>query len=272
MGSNQLIERMDEIARKAGGLLLSRASEDLRVSRKNRHELVTAVDLESQEMLRKDLKELRPDAAFLGEEGWDGEVPAPPLWVVDPLDGTNNYAHGYPVYCVSIAYVDSRGVLAGCVFDPNRDESFTTVRGEGSLLNGEPVHATRVERLDKAILATGFPYHRRTESLGVSLAPLLYFLAHVDGIRRGGSAALDLCYVACGRLDGFWEEHLKPWDMAAGVLMVTEAGGKVSDVEGGGWNLASRGVIASGPMLHDKIEAGVDRDVDTGFRPSKRDS
>jgi myo-inositol-1(or 4)-monophosphatase len=264
MDPDDLVEGMTDAARRAGRLLVSRAGPDLLVERKNRHELVTATDLESQDMLRQELGRLLPEAAFLGEEGWGGEIPPAPLWVVDPLDGTNNYAHGYPVYCVSIAYVDQQGVLAGCVHDPNRDETFTSTRGKGCFLNGSPVETTVIGDLESALLATGFPYHRRIDGLGVSLKPLYYFLSRVDGIRRGGSAALDLCYVACGRLDGFWEEHLKPWDMAAGVLMVSEAGGKVSDVDGGSWSLSSRGVIASGPGLHEQIGAGVEKGFDAG--------
>jgi myo-inositol-1(or 4)-monophosphatase len=202
------------------------------------------------------LLEIDAEAGFLGEESWDGDFPAPPFWIVDPLDGTNNYAHGYPVWAVSIAYWNGSEIEHGCVFDPGRNETFSASKGSGTWLNGQRVFATGTEKISDCILATGFPYHRKESDLGLDLEVLKYFLGRVQGIRRGGSAALDLSYVACGRLDGFWEEHLKPWDMAAGYLLVTESGGAVSAYEGGKWMPASRGIVASGKPIHSEILHG----------------
>jgi len=253
-------DRIIEAAIEAGELLLRAASEGVRVMGKGTgHELVTSADLASQDLLQNRLRSVRPDAAFVGEEGWDGRLPDGPCWIVDPLDGTTNFAHGYPAWSVSIAFSEGGGVMeAGCVHDPARRETFSAVRGRGAFLNGRPVSVTTVTGLSSCLLATGFPYHRSLESPGADLGVLDYFLRRVQGIRRGGSAAIDLAYVACGRLDGFWEEHLKPWDMAAGALLVEEAGGEVSAYAGGRWTPASGGIAASGPRVHRDLVSGIE--------------
>lgn len=253
-----LIEEMEAVSKEAGGILLEVAEKGMSVTRKSSHELVTTADLRSEEFLKGRLSELLPGAGFMGEETSGAEFPEPPFWVVDPLDGTNNYAHGFPMFCVSVALWDGSGVTFGCVYDPLRDECFRAEAGGGCLLNGEPVFCTERRELSECLVATGFPYHRRREDLGMDLGALKYFLQRVQGVRRGGSAALDLAYVACGRLDGFFEEHLKPWDMAAGCLLVTEAGGRVTAYEGGEWRLGSGGVVASGPHVHRHMRRGVD--------------
>lgn len=244
-------------ARKAGKIILESFGSELGERIKESHELVTEADLQSQEFLEKVLRKLIPEAGFLGEEGFSGEKPDPPFWLVDPLDGTNNFAHGYPVFCVSIALVDSEGIHLGCIYDPNRDETFFSEKGKGAYLNGNRICVSKTSELESALLATGFPYHRKRGKLGFSIETLVHFLERVQGVRRGGSAALDLAYVACGRLDGFWEQHLKPWDMAAGVLMVEEAGGNAGDYSGGQWSLDSRGIIASNSMLYSKISGDI---------------
>lgn len=254
------MSRIGEIQRaaaEAGDILLSHASGDMGISRKSGHELVTTADLRSEEFLRERLREIEPDAGFLGEESSGGVLPKPPFWIVDPLDGTNNFAHGYPMFSVSIAYWDGDRVARGCVYDPVRKECFSAERGSGTFLNGTAVKCTEREDLSDCLVATGFPYHRREEDLGVDLSALEFFLGKVQGVRRGGSAALDLSYVACGRLDGFFEESLKPWDMAAGCLLVTEAGGSVSAYRGGEWSIFSQGVVASGRSIHGLMRIGV---------------
>lgn len=252
-----MIEAVIRAGEEAGGILVRAASEGFSVSTKEGHELVTTADHLSEEILRKRLGEIDGSASFVGEEGWSGELPDGPMWIVDPLDGTNNYAHGYPVFSVSIAFWDGSRLRVACVHDPTRGETFSAVYGGGTYLNGTRVSVTVVSSLSNCIFATGFPYHRREGDLGLDLGILRHFLGRVQGVRRGGSAALDLAYVCCGRLDGFWEEHLKPWDMAAGVLLVEEAGGVVSDFHGGGWSPASVGLAASGPDIHGELMRGI---------------
>lgn len=252
-----MINDIISAAKSAGSILLTTAEKGMQVSEKKGHELVTTGDLLSEEYLRKRLAEIRPEAGFIGEESWDGNYPDPPFWVVDPLDGTNNYAHGYPVYAVSIAFWNGSEIEAGCIYDPSRNELFSAVRGKGAKLNGFPIFTTDTGDLSRCIIATGFPYHRKPDSLGLNLGILEYFLGRVQGIRRGGSAALDLAYVASGRLDGFWEENLKPWDMAAGVLIVQEADGRISSFHGGLWNISSEGIVASGKSIHTRILKGI---------------
>jgi myo-inositol-1(or 4)-monophosphatase len=249
----ELIDRIGEAAVRAGGILLEYQRSGVNVDRKNGHELVTSADLASERFLRETLHELLPDSSFIGEESWDGTIPHSPFWVVDPLDGTNNYASSYPVFSVSIALVTDDEISHGVVYDPVRSEIFTAVRGNGAFLNGHPVMASESDSLGDVLLATGFPYGRKPGELGMDLSVLGRFLGLALGIRRGGSAALDLAYTACGRIGGFWEEHLNPWDMAAGVLLVEEAGGRTSGYDGEPWSLLSEGVIASGPGLFDAV-------------------
>jgi myo-inositol-1(or 4)-monophosphatase len=173
-------------------------------------------------------------------------------WIIDPLDGTVNFAHGFPMFCVSIAF-EVNGILEyGVVYEPLRDELFEAKRGGGAFLNGEAIRVSTVKRLEGALLATGFPYDIR-ERLPETLARMGRILGVAQGVRRAGSAALDLAYVAAGRLDGFWEEHLKPWDTAAGILLVQEAGGQITTIEGEAYRLASPTILASNGQLHGEI-------------------
>jgi myo-inositol-1(or 4)-monophosphatase len=244
------------IAEEAGVLLSARFGKPHRIEGKDGREFLTEVDLESQELIRTRLESSFPGIRFVGEEG-AGIDPEPPCWLVDPLDGTANYAHGYPFFSVSIAFVDRDGVASGCVHDPLRRETFSAERGHGAFLAGSRIGVSRLDNLYDSILATGFPYSRTVEDLGFDIRPLIYFLGRARGIRRSGSAALDLSYVACGRIDGFWEEHLRPWDMAAGALIVSEAGGRILGWGKGRWSINSGGVIAAAPGIMDALSEGI---------------
>jgi myo-inositol-1(or 4)-monophosphatase len=253
------LQAMADAAVHAGTILMEESRGGMEVRRKSSHELVTNADIRSEMFLRERLGAAEPGAGFLGEETSGKDFPEPPFWIVDPLDGTNNYAHGFPMFSVSLAYWDGSRVLCGCVHDPLREETFTAEYGRGAFLNGRPVSCTLTDDLSDCLVATGFPYHRRDGDLGVDLRPLEYFLGRVQGVRRGGSASLDMAYVACGRLDGFFEQSLKPWDMAAGYVLVTEAGGSVTAYEGGEWSPCSCGVVASGKGIHRQMRIGVEK-------------
>jgi myo-inositol-1(or 4)-monophosphatase len=236
---------------------------------------VTETDFQCQEIILAMLRQAFPDHGFLAEEkGEEGIVEHPPAaaadhahpglawevdplrptcrWIIDPLDGTVNFAHGFPMFCVSIA-CETDGLLTyGVIYDPLRDELFEARRGAGASLNGRPIRVSRTDRLERALIATGFPYDIR-ERVPETLARLGRMLANTQGVRRAGSAALDLCYVACGRVDGFYEENLKPWDTAAGLVIVTEAGGKITTFDDRDYDLDSPNILASNGVLHDKI-------------------
>lgn len=253
---------VDKVARaafEAGGILTARAAGGFSVSSKEGMEFVTEADLESEAFLKRELTGLLRGSSFLGEEGWDGTVPDPPFWVVDPLDGTNNYACGIPFYCVSIALVDSSGPALGCIHDPLRLETFVALRGGGAFLNSRPIRVSGENELSRVILATGFPYSRTEKDLSFDIGVLERFLGRVRGLRRCGSAALDLAYTAAGRYGGFWEEKLNPWDMAAGVLLVREAGGVVTGFMEKEWSLFSRGVQCSAPGIWNEFVSVIEK-------------
>ncbi len=215
---------------------------------------VTEIDLESEKLIATRLEDAYPGHRLLAEEGGGDEwsEPGPPIWLVDPLDGTNNLAHGFPHVGISLALVDEGQPVVGVVVDPLRGETFAAVAGGGATLNGEPILVSAVDELAQAFLATGFPYDRTT-ALDNNVGRLDYFLRRSQGVRRAGAAVLDLSYVACGRLDGFWEIRLSPWDVAAGILLVREAGGVVTDAEGGLDCLSGRFVVASNGRVHDQM-------------------
>lgn len=225
---------------------------------------VTESDLKSQEIIISLIRRAFPDHEFLAEEELGeggsgggrgiGDAPAlPPTpthrWIIDPLDGTVNFAHGFPMFCVSIA-CEVGGVLeVGVIYDPLRDELFEARRGGGALLNGRPLRVSVTEQMDAALLVTGFPYNIR-ERLPQTMARLHQMVARAQGVRRAGSAALDLCYVAAGRFEGFWEEGLKPWDTAAGVLLVAEAGGRLSTFAGEAYDIFAPTILATNGRVH----------------------
>lgn len=236
-------------AKKAGLLLKSRLGQKRRVKYKGPVNLVTEMDLLAEKVIVSEIREHWPDHSVLAEEKTDLRGDSPYRWVIDPLDGTTNYAHGFPVFSVSIALQKEENVILGVVYDPTRDELFVGKKGEGARLNGRKIHVSSTPKLSECLLATGFPYDLR-ENAADNFDHFRNFALHAHAVRRAGSAALDLCYVAAGRFDGFWEMRLGPWDMAAGTLMVREAGGKTSDFWGNPLGLDGRHVLASNGKIH----------------------
>jgi myo-inositol-1(or 4)-monophosphatase len=216
--------------------------------------LVTEADHASEELIAGRIRSRFPDHSILAEEGRNASGSAGLMWVIDPLDGTNNFAHGFPVFAVSIGLQDAHGPLIGVVYDPLRDECFCAARGQGATLNNKPIRGSDTSRLQQSLLATGFPYnhHAAQDNNTVALAA---FLRRCQCIRRAGSAALDLAYVACGRLDGYWEQQLGPWDVAAGHLLVQEAGGRVTGYSGHEDHTPLQGstIVASNGHIHDEM-------------------
>ncbi|MBL7063549.1 MAG: inositol monophosphatase [Anaerolineae bacterium] len=215
---------------------------------------VTETDTAAEELIVGCLRAAFPDHRFLAEEGGGDEWRAsgPPVWLIDPLDGTNNFAHGFPHVGISLALLMEGQPVVGVIHDPLRGETFAATAGDGAALNGRPIHVSGVEHLESAFLATGFPYDRRT-ALDNNTERLDHFLRRSQGVRRAGAATLDLAYVACGRLDGFWEVRLQPWDVAAGVLLVREAGGSTTDFAGGPDCLSGEFIVVSNGRIHDQM-------------------
>jgi myo-inositol-1(or 4)-monophosphatase len=254
MNPNQsldLIAPMESIAREAGALLMDFFRQRVKIEYKGDADLVTVADRKSEALILERIRKQFPSHDVMGEEGARIESGSDYRWYVDPLDGTTNFAHGFPVFCVSLA-VQYRGRgAAGVVYDPTRDEMFVAEQGRGAFLNGERIRVSSTSRLAECLVGTGFPSHKRHKS------PNIYFYHQITlrthGVRRAGSAALDLCNVACERFDGFWEFNLNPWDTAAGVLIVQEAGGRVTNFAGGPFELDSRETLASNGLVHDAL-------------------
>jgi myo-inositol-1(or 4)-monophosphatase len=256
MDYEAVLKRARAIAHEAGGVVahdFPRGSID-RVGFKGAVNPVTETDNAAEALIRSRLTVDFPEHRILAEEsGGDAwREPGPPIWLVDPLDGTNNFAHGFPHVGVSLALVDDHEPVVGVVYDPLRDETWTAAKGSGAALNGEPIDVTEVATLADAFLVTGFPYDRRTAPDN-NVERLDHFLRRSQGVRRAGAAVLDLCYVACGRCDGFWEIRLHPWDVAAGILMVREAGGKVTDFAGGPDCVSGETIVASNGWIHEEM-------------------
>ena len=219
------------------------------IQQKGPNDFVTAVDREAEQAIVRLVRERFPDHAIQAEESPATEGKVGYRWYIDPLDGTTNYIHGYPFFCVSVGLADPQGMRAAAIFDPLRNEMFTAARGRGAFLNDEPIRVSPATKLSQGLLVTGIPFrslHRLDEYMNSFRA----FVHGTSGIRRDGSAALDLAYVACGRYEGFWEMSLSPWDVAAGSLIVHEAGGVVTDFQGRGQYMASGDIIAAAPPIH----------------------
>jgi myo-inositol-1(or 4)-monophosphatase len=238
---------------RAGDLQMARFGHDIHIDKKGVIDLVTEVDLDVERMFRDLIAERFPDHQILAEEfGGAAAAPPGPCWVFDPIDGTANYAHGVPIFCSSLALeIDGVPELAA-VYDPNRKELFTAERGGGAFLNGRPLHVSRADRIVDAMLVTGFPYdvHSRVDEIVGLFAA---FVGQARAVRRLGSAAIDLCWVAAGRMDGFWESDLKPWDIAGGALIVAEAGGSVTRIDGSAFVSRGGDVLASNGHLHEPM-------------------
>ena len=241
-----------EIVLRAGDIQRAGQDSGFRVDKKGSIDLVTEIDLACERMCRDTIAERFPDHDILAEElgaSTPGRTPSRFRWVFDPLDGTTNYAHGLPIYCSSLALeIDGRAEVAA-IYDPTRRELFTAERGEGAYVNGRGLQPSSTAAVIDSLLVTGFPYTVREEG-GELVALFGHFLRRARAVRRLGSAALDLCYVAAGRFEAFWEQHLKPWDVAAGALIVEEAGGRVTGMDGGPFDPAAAHLIASNGHVH----------------------
>lgn len=247
------LEAAVEIAREAGGILREEFDRPREISYKGEVDIVTQADKRSERAIVARLSEWFPEHSIAAEEGMGSEKDSEFRWHVDPLDGTTNFAHGYPCFCVSIALTQCETLLAGVVFHPYYDELFAAARGQGATLNGKPIGVSKSGTLATSLLCTGFPVQNR------QLSPNLQFYGDFTmrshGVRRDGSAALDLASVAAGRFDGFWEFGLKPWDTAAGVLLIEEAGGRVSDFAGQPYRLGGPVILATNGLIHEEMRA-----------------
>jgi myo-inositol-1(or 4)-monophosphatase len=242
-----------DAANAAGAMIRESWQQPKTVDYKGAIDLVTSLDRESERRIVEALRKRFPNHSILAEEETDQVgTQSSHRWIIDPLDGTTNFAHSYPQFSVSIALECDGEVILGLVYDPLRRECFQAVKGEGATLNGSAIRISEVKELDKALLATGFPYDQR-ERADFYLSFFKAFMTRSQGIRRNGSAALDLCYVACGRLDGFWELKLRPWDTAAGALIVEEAGGRLSDLSGNKFTIWGEETLASNSAIHDEM-------------------
>ena len=241
-----------DLARKAGALLKEQFNQKHEINYKGDINLVTEADKMSEDLIIAALSRKFPDHGILSEESPMITGAGKLRWIIDPLDGTTNYAHGYPIFCVSIALENEGEIILGVVYDPMRDEIFVAERGEGAYLNDKKLTVSHIDNISKSLLATGFPYDIR-ESKENNLDYFNSMAINVQAIRRAGAAALDLAYLAAGRFDGFWELKLKPWDTAAGCLMVEEAGGVISDIAGKKWHLQSPSLLASNGLIHEQM-------------------
>jgi len=244
----EFVPRMSEIAREEGALLMEYFRRRVKIEYKGDADLVTEADRASEKRILERIRAHWPSHEVIGEEGARVETGGDYRWYVDPLDGTTNFAHGYPVFCVSLGLAFQGKRKAAVLYDPTRDELFAAECGKGARLNGQPIAVSKTSQLAQSLVATGFPSHKRHKNPNIYFYHQLTLRTH--GVRRAGSAALDLASVACGRFDGFWEFNLNAWDTAAGILIVEEAGGKVSGFRGEDLAITDRDVLASNGLIH----------------------
>ena len=247
------VPKAAEIAREAGARLREFFAQGVETEYKGDVDLVTVADRTAEKLIRERLAVAFPEHGVYGEEGTRERMDGEFRWYVDPLDGTTNFAHGFPQFCVSMG-LEKRAtetIVAGVIYDPMRDELYTAERGKGAWLNGKAIHVSRTPVLAESLISTGFPSRKRHDSPNIHFYHEFTLRSH--GVRRAGSAALDLAFVAAGRLEAFWEFNLNPWDTAAGVLLVEEAGGMLTDFAGGAFQLDSRAVLASNGLIHGEL-------------------
>jgi myo-inositol-1(or 4)-monophosphatase len=250
---------MTELAREGGALLMRyfQQREKVKVEYKGEADLVSIADRECEELLTRGIRQRWPQHEIVAEEGTRASLDSSAAtasdyrWYVDPLDGTTNFLHGFPVFCISLGLEYKGKLVAGVIYDPTRDELFSAEKGSGAFLNSRPIRVSSISKLVESLLATGFPSHKRHKNPNIHFYHQLTLRSH--GVRRAGSAALDLTCVASGRVDGFWEFNLNPWDTSAGVLLVQEAGGTITDFSGGPFHIESREVLASNGLIHDEL-------------------
>ena len=245
------LETAIDIARESGALLAEMFKIPLEISYKRPSDLVTEADRRSEALVVERLHKHFPNHAVVSEEGGGQRIPSNHCWYVDPLDGTTNFAHKFPVFCVTLGLAYRDEIIAGVVYDPVRDEMFTAEKGSGAFLNGQRLNVSKTAKLAASLLATGFPPFDYNHHLNLQL--FFQFTLKSHGIRRPGSAALDLCSVAAGRFEAFWELKLNSWDKAAGSLLITEAGGRVTDLAGGPMKIEPAEIFASNGLIHDEM-------------------
>jgi len=246
--ASEFVSAIEPIAREAGELLMGYFARHVKVEYKGDVDLVTEADRASEALILDRLQARFPRHDVMGEEGARRETGSDYKWYVDPLDGTTNFAHGFPVFCISMGLEHKGELIAGVIHDPTRGEMFSAEKGSGAYLNQRRIHVSKTTKLAESLMGTGFPSHKRHQSPNIHFYHQITLRSH--GVRRAGSAALDLASVASGRFDGFWEFHLNAWDLAAGVLLVEEAGGQVSGFFGQPFRLADRDVVASNGLIH----------------------
>jgi myo-inositol-1(or 4)-monophosphatase len=252
---NNYLEAAIEIAQEAGKILREEMDRPPTISHKAEFDLVTQADRRSEALIVSRLQKYFPDHSIGAEEGTGRDAGKDATseyrWHVDPLDGTTNFAHAYPCFCVSIALAYKTDLLVGVVYNPIYNELFAAARGQGATFNGKKMHVSKIDALKNSLLCTGFPNHDRQSNPNFRL--YWDFTLRSHGVRRDGSAALDLCYVAIGRFDSFWEFGLNPWDVAAGIVIVEEAGGKITDMQGQPYALGGPSILASNNLIHDQM-------------------
>ena len=253
VSDDRLLSVAVEAARAAGQVLLDYSRSGFTIERKNPINLVTDADHAAEQCIIDHIHRHFPSHRTLAEErGIDGPMPSPYRWIIDPLDGTTNFAHGFPVYTVSIGVECEGQLVVGIVYDPTRDEMFTATVDHGAFLDGQPIAVSQAAQLEEALMVTGFAYDIR-DTANNNLNHFARFALKAQGVRRTGSAALDLCYVAAGRFDGFWEVKLSPWDMAAGAIIVGEAGGRITDLRGNAHTIYQPEVVATNGRIHEEV-------------------
>jgi myo-inositol-1(or 4)-monophosphatase len=252
---------MEAIAREAGALLLEKFKQRIGFTYKGDVDLVTEADKAAEKLITDRIRQQYPGHGVFGEEGTRTNLDSDYRWYIDPLDGTTNFAHGFPVFCVSLGLEFKGERVAGVLYDPTRDEVFAAEKGSGAFLNGERMQVSKVNNLAECLTGTGFPSHKRHKNPNIYFYHVITLRTH--GVRRAGSAALDLANIAAGRLDAFWEFNLNPWDTAAGVVLVEEAGGKVTRMDGSEWQIDSRETLATNGIVHEAM-MDVMRDIFEG--------